>query len=109
MSGSSVLIAPEWLGHSGLWQFDAKGRRRAVDPEDIGLSEALADRLETWMDAFDAIYDEDDETASDFPNEVERLAWEAEGHAIAHAVAAELGAGWEVRQNLTGWRGKGKP
>ena len=31
MSGSSVLIAPEWLGHSGLWQFDAKGRRRAVD------------------------------------------------------------------------------
>ena len=82
MSGSSVLIAPEWLGHSGLWQFDAKGRRRAVDAEDIGLSEALADRLETWMDAFDAIYDEDDETASDFPNEVERLSWEAEGQPI---------------------------
>ena len=34
---------------------------------------------------------------------------DAEGHAIAHAVAAELGAGWEVRQDLTGWRGKGKP
>jgi RimJ/RimL family protein N-acetyltransferase len=99
MSGGSLLIAPEWLGHSGLWQFDGKGRRRAVDAEDIGLSEALADRLETWMDAFDAIYDEDDEAASDFSNEVERLAWQTEGHAIAHAVAAELGPGWEVRQD----------
>lgn len=107
MSGT-LLIAPEWLGLSGLWQFDAKGRRRAVDAEDVGLSEELADRIEAWMDAFDAIYDEDDEAASDFPDEVERLAWEAEGHAIAHAVAGELGADWQVTQDLTGWREKGK-
>ena len=107
MSGV-LLIAPEWLGHSGLWQIDAKGKRRAVDAEDIGLSEKLADRLEAWMDSFDAIYDEDDEAASDFPSEVERLAWEAEGHAIADAIARELGAGWDIRQDLTGWREKGK-
>ena len=40
MSGS-LVIAPEWLGRSGLWQIDAKGKRRAVDAEDIDLSEAL--------------------------------------------------------------------
>lgn len=108
MSSGSVLIAPEWLGRSGLWQIDAKGRRRAVDAEDIGLSEELADRLEAWMDAFDAIYDEDDEAASDFSDAVERLAWEAEGHAIVHAITAELGPEWDVRQDLTGWHGKGR-
>ena len=105
MSGT-LLIAPEWLGHSGLWQLDAKGRRKPVDAEDVGLSEALADRLEAWMDAFDAIYDEDDPAASDFGDAVAHLAWEAEGHALAHAIAAELGPDWEIRHDLTGWKRK---
>jgi hypothetical protein len=105
MSGL-IVLAPEWLGKSGLWQLDARGRRKPVDAEEIGLSEALADRLEAWMDAFDAIYDEDDPAASDFGDAVERLAWEAEGHALAHVIAAELGAGWEIRHDLTGWKGK---
>ncbi|QEL25376.1 hypothetical protein FQV39_24370 [Bosea sp. F3-2] len=108
MSGT-LLIAPEWLGRSGLWQIDAKGKRKAVDAEDIGLSEELGDRLEAWMDAFDAIYDEDDPTASDFANQVERMAWEAEGHALAHAIADALGSGWTVQQDFTSWRGKGLP
>ena len=30
MSGT-LLIAPAWLGRSGLWTIDAKGRRKAVD------------------------------------------------------------------------------
>lgn len=106
MSGT-LLIAPEWLGRSGLWQIDAKGKRKAVDAEDIGLSEALGDRLEAWMDAFDAIYDEDAPEASDFTDQVERMAWEAEGHALAHAISGELGPGWDVRQDLASWRGKG--
>lgn len=106
MSGT-LLLAPEWLGLSGLWQIDAKGKRKAIDAEDVGLSEELADRLEAWMDAFDAIYDEDDPAASGFGDPVELLAWEAEGAALAHAIGDELGAGWEVRQDLTGWKGKG--
>lgn len=106
MTGT-LLIAPEWLGRSGLWQVDAKGKRKAVDAEDVGLSDALGDRLEAWMDAFDAIYDEDAPETSDFADQVERMAWETEGHALAHAIAAELGAGWSVQQDLTGWRGKG--
>lgn len=105
MSGT-LLIAPEWLGMSGLWQLDAKGRRKPVDAEELGLSEALADRLEAWMDCFDAIYDEDDPAASDFGDAVAALAWEAEGHALAQTIAGELGAGWEVRHDLAGWKGK---
>lgn len=101
-----LVIAPEWLGRSGLWLIDAKGKRKPVDAEDIGLSDVLADRLESWMDSFDAIYDEADEAASDFGNAVERLAWEAEGAALAEAIIGELGSDWDVTQDLNGWRGK---
>ncbi len=105
----TLLIAPAWLGRSGLWLLDAKSRRKAVDAEDIGLSEELADRLESWMDTFDGIYEEDDEARSRFPDAVEQLAWEAEGAAIAEAVRAELGDGWTVTTDLTGWQEMTKP
>ncbi len=101
---STLLIAPAWLGHSGLWLVDAKGRRKPVDAEDVDLSEELADRLEAWMDQFDAIYDEDDETRSRFADAVQQLAWEAEGAAIAEAVRAELGASWTVETDLASWQ-----
>ena len=108
MSGT-LLIAPAWLGLSGLWRLDAKGNRKPVDAEDIGLSDDLADRLEAWMDAFDAIYEEDDEARSRFPDAVEQLAWEAEGAAIATLVTAELGRDWTVSLDLASWRGMTKP
>jgi hypothetical protein len=101
-----LIIAPEWLGRSGLWTLDAKGKRRPADAEDVGLSEEFADRLEAWMDAFDAIYDEENEANSAFASEVERLAWEAEGGALAHAAAAELGSDWTVSLDLSAWREK---
>lgn len=104
----TLLIAPEWLGRSGLWLIDARGKRKPVDAEEIGLSEELADRLEAWMDAFDAIYDEADEAASDFASEAERRGWEAEGAALAQAVAAALGSGWQVTQDFAAWRRKAK-
>jgi len=100
-----LLIAPEWLGRSGLWQIDAKGKRKPVDAEDVGLSDDLADRLESWMDVFDAIYDEANEAVSDFAGEIERAAWREEGQAIAAAIARELGSGWTVTQDLMGWQG----
>lgn len=103
MSGT-LLIAPAWLGQSGCWLLDAKGRRKAVEAEDVGLSDDLADRLEAWMDQFDAIYDEDDEARSRFPDAVQQLAWEAEGAAIAEAAKAELGPAWTVTIDLESWR-----
>ncbi|CAN7542664.1 hypothetical protein LJR090_004587 [Bosea sp. LjRoot90] len=102
MSGE-LLIAPEWLGKSGLWLID-KGKRKPVDADDIGLSDEVADRLESWMDVFDAIYDEADEAASAFGDAAEETAWREEGEAIAAAIAHELGSGWTVRQDLMGWR-----
>lgn len=105
----TLLIAPAWLGQSGLWTQDAKGRRSAVDAEEIGLSEDLADRLEAWMDEFDAIYEEEQEARSRFPSEAEQRAWEAEGRAITAAIATELGAGWSVSADLTGWQEMTKP
>ena len=104
-----LLIAPAWLGLSGLWTLDGKGQRKPVDAEDVGLSEDLADRLEAWMDTFDAIYEEDAEARSRFPDAVEQLAWEAEGAALAHAVAAELGEDWTVTTDLNGWQEATKP
>lgn len=104
----NLVIAPEWLGRSGLWTLDAKGKRRPADAEDVGLSEEFADRLEAWMDAFDAIYDEDNEAASAFGSEVERLAWEAEGAALAHAAQAELSSDWTVSLDLSSWHDKVK-
>lgn len=103
MSGQ-LLIAPEWLGRSGLWLTDAKGKRKPADADDIGLSDDLADRLESWMDVFDAIYDEANEAASDFAGEAERTAWEAEGAALAAAIAAELGPDWQITHDLSAWR-----
>ena len=103
MSGV-LLIAPEWLGHSGLWQIDAKGKRKPVDADDIDLSDELADRLESWMDTFDAIYDEANEAASDFAGEAERSAWEAEGAALAAAIAAELSPDWQITHDFSAWR-----
>lgn len=108
MSGR-LLIAPAWLGLSGLWTVDAKGGRKAVDAEDVGLSEDLADRLEAWMDAFDAIYEEDQQARSRFPDAVEQLAWEAEGAAIAATIATELGSAWTITTDLTSWRETTKP
>jgi hypothetical protein len=99
-----LLIAPEWLGKSGLWQIDAKGKRKPIDADDLDLSDGLADRLESWMDTFDAIYDEANEAASDFADEAERIAWEAEGAALAASIANELGPDWQITQDLTGWR-----
>ncbi len=105
----TLLIAPAWLGLSGLWTLDAKGRRKAVDAEDLDLSEDLADQLEAWMDEFDAIYEEEHEARSRFPSAAEQRAWEAEGQAIARAIAEELGSDWTVSTDLTGWQEMTKP
>ena len=108
MSGT-LVIAPAWLGLSGLWTLDAKGRRKAVDAEDLGLSEELADRLEAWMDAFDAIYDEEQEARSRFASEAEQRPGRPRGRRSPRAVAAELGPDWTVSPDLDGWQEMTRP
>ncbi|MCA0407596.1 MAG: hypothetical protein LCH39_15750 [Proteobacteria bacterium] len=88
-----LKLMPEWLGQSGLWRFDAAdGGYWPVDAEEIGLSEALADRLEDWTDTFDSIFDEDDPPASRFESRQAHAAFVAEGEALAALIRRELGA-----------------
>ncbi len=85
---------PEWLGQSGLWIRDANdGVFDAIGAEEAGFSEALADRLEDWMDEFDSIYDEDNPSASAFASAGDFTRWRAEGEAIAAALRAALQPG----------------
>ncbi len=84
-------LKPEWLGQSGLWIRDAgDGSFDAIGAEEAGFSEALADRLEDWMDEFDSIYDEDDPKASGFNSAADFERWSDEGEAIATALRSEL-------------------
>jgi hypothetical protein len=87
-------LMPEWLGQSGLWIRDpGDGTFDAIGAEEAGFSEALADRIEDWMDEFDSIFDEDDPTASAFASPAGFEAWRREGEAIAAALRAELRPG----------------
>ncbi len=95
-SGASrhFRLMPEWLGQSGFWLCDPQdGIHDAIGVEDAGFSEALADRLEDWMDEFDSIFRDDDPAASCFPSEQRFSAWRREGEAIAVAIRAELRPG----------------
>lgn len=84
-------LLPEWLGQSGLWLRDPQGGiYDAIGAEEAGLSEALADRLEDWMDEFDSIFLDDDPPASCFSSADRFSAWLREGEAIALAIRAEL-------------------
>jgi hypothetical protein len=84
-------LLPDWLGQSGLWIREAgDGTFDAIGVEEAGFSEALADRIEDWMDAFDSIFDEADPKASAFSSEAEFKHWRDEGEAIASALRAEL-------------------
>lgn len=88
-----LKLMPEWVGQSGLWRFDpADGGYWPVDAEDIGLSEALADRLEDWTDEFDSLYEEDDPASSRFASREAYAAFLGEGEAIAALIRRELGA-----------------
>lgn len=85
---------PEWLGQSGLWIRDADdGVFDAIGAEEAGFSEALADRLEDWMDEFDSIYDEENPSASTFASAADFRRWRAEGEVIALAFRAALRPG----------------
>ncbi len=90
-------LMPEWLGQSGLWIRDpADGVFDAIGAEEAGFSEALADRIEDWMDEFDSIFDEEDPKASRFASAGDFEAWCREGEAIAVALRAELRPGESI-------------
>jgi hypothetical protein len=104
MSGE-LLIKPGQPGDAALWSTDARGRSHATDADEVGLSDALADRLEEWLDALDGLFDEDVPGQRGFATDTERRAFAAEGHAIAAAIREELGEDWVITVDFAPWEG----
>ena len=61
-----------------------------LDPQLLGLSDALVNRIEAWADLYDATLQSDDPAASDFTNETDRLSFEHEGLTIWWAMQLAL-------------------
>lgn len=90
-----LRIAPQWLSEP-LWIVPDRREAEPVDLDDLGLSDDLADRIEEWIDAFDAVLDPVDPELSRFSDARAAIAWRREGEAIAVAVRRELGADWQI-------------
>jgi len=90
-----LRLAPEGIGLH-LWLVPERGGARAVDIDDLDISEELADRIEAWGDAFDAVVDEVEPSATAFPTPEAEVLWLAEGQLIAAALKDELGEDFEI-------------
>ncbi len=61
-----------------------------IDPEDLPIADGSRDRLQRWVDAFDAILDPGDPAASDFATAGDEVAHEREGRELWRILEAEL-------------------
>jgi hypothetical protein len=97
MSGR-LVIRPALPGEPALWAFDPKGRAQPTDADELGLDDALADRIEEWLDEIDASLDESGEMRSLSVSAREAIA--NEGALIAALVRDDLGEDWDVTLDL---------
>jgi hypothetical protein len=92
----TVLVRADWQCWP-TWTVDETGTVDNPAPADLGLSAGLATDLIAWADAYDAIFDKEYPPDTAFPTPEAERAWVERGRALADRVAAELGAGTEVR------------
>lgn len=100
---SELLVKPGEPGEPALWSIDARGRSHPTDADELGLTDELGDRIEAWLDALDAAYDEDAPGLRSFESDAERRSYAAEGRAIAASIQQELGEEWTVEIDLAPW------
>jgi len=100
---SELLVKPGEPGEPALWSIDARGRNHPTDADELGLTDELGDRIEAWLDALDAAFDEDAPGLRSFESDVERRSYAAEGRAIAASIQQELGEEWTVGIDLAPW------
>ena len=96
-----LLLKPGEPGDAVLWSIDSRGRPQPTDADGIGLSDELADRIEEWIDALDAAFNDDAVHVRRFANEAERTAFRTEGDAIAALIREELGVGATLDLDLS--------
>ena len=94
----TLHIAPAGLAQH-LWIVPEKGAARLVGPDDLDLGDDLADRLEAWGDAYDAVVDEDAGGAA-WPSAEAEAIWRAEGALLAAALKIALGPDWTVESRF---------
>jgi hypothetical protein len=90
-----LRIAPLGVGRH-LWILSGKPPARPVELDALEISEALADAIEAWGDAWDAVADPGGGPAARFPSAGAEEEWRAEGLRLAGALRRELGEEWEV-------------
>lgn len=87
-------------GCSPLWWHSDPTRMGSVDPEELGLSAALCQRLWRWAERFDAqvnLKDPQDIERGGKPLEgAELAAWKAEGDALRVALRSELAGHYRI-------------
>jgi hypothetical protein len=66
-----------------------------IDPEDVGVSEALASRLEDWAATFDSHLNVSDPASTSWTEEEENR-FDAEGRQLCRELAAEIGDRYSV-------------
>lgn len=82
-----VRLSPEF-GCWPLWDDEAGDN---LDPADLAIPTALADRIRAWDDAFQATLDASYPPDSRFATEADETAWRIEGDAIFAALVQTLG------------------
>lgn len=95
-----LRIAPRWL-EEPLRVVDGKGSIEVVDIDDLDLSEELADRIEAWVDVFDATFQPGQSAFSGFADEASERLWRREAASLAADIADELGEDWQVALDLS--------
>jgi len=80
-----------------LWWDQEQDRVGDIDPDDLGLSRDLSERLEDWAARFDATLNQTYPPDSDFETPEARLRFIQDGEALSYSVARELGPAFAVR------------
>lgn len=96
---SRLVLRPSAPGEPVLFTVDPRGRERATDADEIGLSDELAETIEEWLDDLDAIYDDDagKHAPADATTRDEHRAIAA---SLVEAIREELGEDWQVESAL---------
>lgn len=94
----TLRIAPAGLAQH-FWVVPEKGAPAVVGPDDLDLDDDLADRLEAWGDAYDAVVIED-RGGADWPSAEAEAIWRAEGALLAAALKIALGPDWTVESRF---------
>lgn len=83
----AIRLAPEY----GCWPTWNDATGDTLDPAELPIPGALADRILRWDAAFQATLDDAYPPDSRFPTEAAEAAWRAEGNAIFDALIDHLG------------------